>query len=217
VSVIIGMRTKEGVYLAADTLVVHRGGQIKEGRLTKILRSDHFAVAVAGDMRAVTVLAGVIRRIGLRFQRDVAKGAEPGEWPLRDAINALRKALIDDGFGNRADKGECYAWAGQMLVATAYGVYALGNDFCPVAMGDWQPATYGAGEDLAKGAISVASTQGMNVRATLRCAISVAAQHCSQVGGDCTFLRFPAAEPGVTEPAPAEKIEFDTLLPLTAR
>lgn len=213
-SVIIGAVAPGGNgYLAADSLLIHSGIKGSDNSV-KILRSDYFAVAVAGDFRATFAMRSAMTELGFLYKEGVNNGADPGEngWVLVRLVNGLREALKQDGFTSRADPGDSWTWSGTMILATNYGVWGLGSDFSLVRATHENPIAYGSGSEFALGAMTIARQQGMSTEVMLRCGVSVAARYSTSCGGLFHHVVAPGLSAGVTVPKELSPIMGDSLL-----
>lgn len=178
---LIGYGDASGYYLAADTLIAEGDNRVSDGR--KIIYSSEFAIAISGDRRAMNVIAEAAEKL-IPAMED--KG-------IAALVNALRKALLDDGFLRRSPTGP-FDGSGGMIIATPSGLYSLDCNFAydPVSLNE--PFTYGSGCDLAQGAMVAA--RSMPIEERLVMALSVAAKYRLTCGGEADVLRFVPNQAG---------------------
>ncbi len=182
-TVLVGYGDDSGYYLAADTLFAEGDNRVLDGR--KIIHCSSFAVAVAGERRAMNVIS------------EAAEKTIPAmeDHGIASLAMAIRKILQDDGFLRRSPSGS-FDWPGAMIVACPTGLFSLACNFAYDRAPIGEPITYGSGSDLAIGAMVASKSTPIKDRLVL--ALSVAAKYSLSCGGAADLLHFAPNVDGPT-------------------
>lgn len=182
-----------GVFIGADSLAVNCGTKMTGVR--KWIVREPWAVGIAGDMRAINVVA---RDADAIFD-PVGAGGPPGAMTVADRI---RHALREDGFvPEGGSDGGAQNLVQQMIIAHPGGLWSIGAGFDLVDIPDRMLWADGSGRAFAIGAGRVlmpASTTEQEVEETVRQAVEVAMQFDNHTGGE-VFVQFIAERRSAAE------------------
>lgn len=189
-----------GVFIGADSQAVNCGTKMPGVR--KWIVREPWAVAVAGDMRAINVVAR---------DADTILENPAGAMTVADRV---RQALRDDGFvPEGCNDGGAQNLAQQMIIAHPGGVWSLGAGFDVVEVPDRMLWADGSGRGFAIGAgyaLMPGADTVDDVEQVVRRALEAAAAFDNHTGGEL-FVQFIAERRSAAE-GPRERAPWAAAL-----
>lgn len=174
-TIIFGVLSDQGAYLASDTMTFHgSGGYSGHSKKISVLPSKQVAIALAGYHRTTNIIAENAQRLDRAFE----------DGGVGQLVRDLRKLTIDDGHMAESSKGPWDA-SSCMLIGTRTALYEIGSCFSYTDKEIGQPAAYGVGMDFSLGAWSATAqvNPDLTIIDRLRLCLSAAFEHCSGTGG----------------------------------